>query len=305
MVADRSLPPGSRLDAAQGLVSYGEAGAPILAALGDLKADPAHAATLRKLEQFASYAGQALRWLDFAGKQPQAGRWDTLDGSVPGSTTQASGALLWASPGATRTVIAFPHLGGGFGPLRGWLSIALLHRTLRPLAANVVYIRDESLRLHFCGIHGLGSDYSASIQALGQALRSRGWGPLHTFGESSGGYTALRFGLDLGARAVLSMSGPTSMAGDTERNDPRLVRFYRDAPQFAVDLLPLYRASAKRPRLLLCYGEDNAYDTRMAQRMAELPGTELVPFAGFAGHSTFIEAMRTRTLAPLATRLLE
>jgi hypothetical protein len=77
------------------------------------------------------------------------------------------------------------------------------------------------------------------------------------------------------------------------------------APQMTVDLLPLFRRASRRPRLLLCYGDANAGDAEMALRMSEFPETELVPFHGFSGHSTFMEATRLGNLRALTARLTE
>jgi hypothetical protein len=212
---------------------------------------------------------------------------------------------MWVHPGAERTVIAFSHMQGGFGPMAGWHSIGLVHRILRPLGVNVVYLLDEPGHLHFGLIRGLGDDYSSGIDRLKALLAERGWSRTYAFGPSSGGFSALRFGLDLEAQAVLSMSGPTDLdVPDPAHRDPRLLIFYRDLPRFAVDLLPLYRASVHRPRLVMCYGQLNDYDRQMAERMTELGETALAPFDGFAGHSTFVEGLRNGRLGPLLRQLI-
>jgi hypothetical protein len=189
--------------------------------------------------------------------------------------------------------------------MAGWHSIGIVHRVFRPLGVNVVYMLDESESVHFGRIRGLGKGYEECLGKLKALLGARGWNEIYMYGVSSGGFSALRYGLDLGAHAVLSMSGPTNLTREeVVTPDPRLDHFYRNLPAYAIDLLPLYRNSARRPRLLLCYGELNEYDKSMAQRMAEFPGTDLIPFAGFAGHSTFIEALRNGTHGPLVKRLL-
>ncbi len=120
-----------------------------------------------------------------------------------------------------------------------------------------------------------------------------------------GGYTALRFALDLGARGALAFSGPTSFTSPKYREKFGLGALYQAAPDMTVDLLPLYRAARRRPQLWLCYGDGNKLDTHMAQRMSEFAETRLLPFHGFSGHSTFMEAGRRGDLHQLAAQLTE
>jgi hypothetical protein len=277
--------------------------APIAAPLRDLEQVPGTAARARKLMAAVRFVERAQHWLDFAGARPAAGRWQTLDGSRPGESTDTSGALLWTRTDASKTVLAFSTYTGGFGPMRGWNSVFLAHRFLAALPVNVVYLRDETYCLNLAGNRSLGADYAACVESLRALASSRGWTDLYTLGLSMGGYSALRFALDLGARAALSFSGPTTIASAEYRKKLGLEHFYGKAPAMAADLLPLYRAAPQRPRLLLCYGEHNAIDAEMAGRMAAFRETELVPFRGFSGHSTFMEAGRLGQLRALALRL--
>jgi hypothetical protein len=304
IVADRRAVPADRLLAARALIDRGFVEG-VADALADLADEPEHSLAVRKLVQLVKFVEQTVRWLDFEGGQPREGRWESPDGRAPAEALEDTAVLLWAHPGATRTAIAFSHLEGGFGPMAGWHSIGIVHRVLRPLGVNVVYLLDESQSLHFGRIRGLSEDYGGCLNGLKALLGARGWNETYTYGVSSGGFSALRYGVDLGARGVLSMSGPSNLVrqpGVTP--DPRLEHFYRTLPAFAIDLLPLYRKSARTPRLLLCYGELNEYDKGMARRMAEFPGTSLIPFEGFAGHSTFIEALRNGRLGPLLQQLV-
>jgi hypothetical protein len=241
----------------------------------------------------------------FARKGQGEGRWEALDGSAPAGSAASDGVMLWLREDAQQTLLAFSNVHGGFGPMRGWASVALVHRYLRKFALNVVYLRDPSRCLHLAGLPGLGDSYDSCVAGLRALYARRGWGKIYTLGVSAGGYGALRYGLDLGARAVLSFSGPSDVAppADPARRVAPFGTLYRTAPGMAVDLLPLYRRSARRPRLLLCYGQGNAYDAHMARRMAEFPETELVPFA-FAGHTTIVEALRLGLIEKLVGRLI-
>jgi hypothetical protein len=301
IAVDRSAPPETRLKACEELILAGSP-APAMPVLRELYPLPGLAVRVRRMAAIARYMERAPKEAVFAGE----GRWETLDGSAPGKSTAEGGAMLWLREGAHKAIFVFSHVYGGFaGPMRGWSSMALLHRFLKQFAVNVVYLRDAKYCLHLAGIPGLGDDYTSCVTRLQALCAQRGWGETHALGVSTGGYSALRYGLDLGAQAVLSFSGPSDLTphADPAKRAAQFRQLHKTVPGMAVDLLPLYRSSTRRPRLLLCFGEGNAYDARMAQRMAEFPETELVPFA-FKGHTSFIEALRQRQVETLVGRLI-
>jgi len=302
--ADGGAAPEARLKACEELILWGSA-ASAMPALRELHRLPRFAVRVRRIAAIARYLERAPDEFVFAGARQAEGRWETLDGSAPGESGAAGGAMLWLREGAQKTLLAFSNVHGGYGPMRGWASVALLHRFLKRFAVNVIYLRDATRCLHVAGIPGLGDDYASCVASLRALCAQRGWGEIYALGVSAGGYSALRYGLDLGARAVLSFSGPSDV---TPHADPakRIAMYgtlYETVPGMAFDLLPLYRRSARRPRLLLCFGEGNAYDAGMARRMAEFPETELVSFA-FSEHTTFIEAMRLRQVETMVGRLI-
>jgi hypothetical protein len=275
-------------------------------ALRELHRLPRFAVRVRRIAAIARYLERAPDELVFAGAHRTEGRWETLDGSAPGKSAVSGGAMLWLRADAQKTVLVFSHVYGGFaGPMRGWSSVALLHRFLKPHAVNAVYVRDATRCLHLAGIPGLGDDYASCVARLSNLCAQRGWREVYALGVSAGGYAALRYGLDSGARAVLSFSGPSDLTPDPDpaRRVAEYNTLYKTAPGMAIDLLPLYRRSARRPRLLLCFGEGNAYDAGMARRMAEFRETELVPLA-FDGHASFMEALRLRQVEALVARLI-
>jgi dienelactone hydrolase len=302
LAAAADADPAKRLDACGQLVQRG-ATRDAVPALRELEAMPRHATYARRLMATARYVERALLWLDFEGKRQTTGRWQTLDGRAPGESSEPSGALLWVRNGAAKTVLAFSTYAGGFGPMHGWGSVFLAHRFLGGFPLNIVYLRDETYCLNLAGNRSLGADYAASVAALRALCSGRSWNELYTVGFSMGGYSAMRFGLDLGVRAVLSFSGPSTLVSAEYRAKIGLNWFYQAAPAMAADLLPLFQQASRRPRLLLCYGELNPVDAGMAEHMAGLAETELIAFPGFRGHSTFMEAGRLNKLGELTARL--
>lgn len=306
LAAEPTTPPSVRLKACAELVLHGRL-ADAEPSLRSLEARPEFGVRARQLRALGRYAERAMAQVDFAGTRPAAGRWQTLDGGAPGASREAADALLWVRPDSPRVVLVFSTLRGNFGMLKGWPSVSLVHRFLAEFPVNIVYLRDETACLSLAGNRAFGADYGACVAGIRALCEARGWREGYALGLSSGGFPALRYGLDLEVRGVLSFSGPTDLTpgpGLAARHpDERALA--ETAPRMAVDLLPLLRAAKRRPRMLLCYGERNDYDATQAQRLAGLPEAELVPFAGFAGHSTFMEAGRLGQSRALVARLLE
>ncbi len=196
---------------------------------------------------------------------------------------------------ADRLIVIFPGKGGRFWGLN---EPVFLNRT----DASIVFLRDTGACLYLDGIPGLGPDYRACLAAL-RRIRAATGKRLHCIGHSTGGYAALRFGLDLGADSVLAFSCPVNLdvadqpPAELERR--HLVELRRRAPGMMVDLRSLYTAAARPPRVLLCYGEDHPQDAAAANQLAGLPGVAQHPIPGYAGHQTLAEAMRLGLLDPL------
>jgi hypothetical protein len=269
--------------------------------LEKLQRHPRVATRARRLLAMTRYMSSAVARLDLANASRSDPRWEALDGSALGNVSDDTGLLVWSRAGTDKVVLIFSHVAGGFGPLRTVASTAIVHRAIEQVAASIVYVRDPSGGLNLAGVRGLAPDYEGCVVALRALCARKGWRHVYTMGPSSGGYAALRYGLDLGARGVLSMSGFVHLEPPVA---PVLQPFYKRAPHMAVDLLPLYRAHPSPPRVMMCYGEKHERDAASARRMAELPGTELIAAPDFDDHSTLIWAIAERTLQPLVGRLI-
>jgi hypothetical protein len=184
--------------------------------------------------------------------------------------------------GADRILLVF--LGAG---RRLWRFMSTLHRLLKPFGTHIVYLCDSRIVSYARGIDGLGSSYETALAALRDLCRALAPGRprIFCFGQSMGGIGALRYGLDLGAEAVLATGGMTSLAanvGDPVPEDEKAVS--RRLGADAVDLLPLFRAAAVIPRITLIHAAGMGRDTLHAQRLAGLPGARVVAIPDLDGH---------------------
>jgi pimeloyl-ACP methyl ester carboxylesterase len=166
--------------------------------------------------------------------------------------------------------------GAGTGRQLG-MPVNLMHRWFGQLGVHVAYLRDFRRDNWEAGADGLGETYADAVEALRQRASELGVRRILSFGNSFGGYLALRVGLDIGAEAVLVVGGPTNttleFAGELPRSGIRP----------GLDLRPLYAAAGVRaPRVHLVYSADHASEKAHALHMAGLAG---VTMAGVAGRS--------------------
>lgn len=209
------------------------------------------------------------------------------------------GALL-TSPGAHRIIFVF-------GGNAGWFHMepAYIDRD----DCHVMFLHDPSRCFCLCAIPGIGDDYRQNLATLRQVVEGLGATEVYCVGYSAGGYPALRYGLDLGARGVLSLAGPTTLDISEDPNlrvkdHPQLRPLYRNARHMAVDLVPLYRAAANPPRVLAIYGEGHARDAMLARRMASLPTVTLEALPNFQRHGVARELGRAGLLRSYVQRVV-
>jgi hypothetical protein len=188
--------------------------------------------------------------------------------------------LRWRAPAAEKIVLVFT------GPdTRFWAHHVLQFRALKPFGQHILFLQDSRLACYTDGIDGLRRGYENSLEDLRALCSELGNLPIYCMGRSTGGFGALRFGLDLEAQAVLAFSPRTSLAANLE---PRADEVYaRDMlGERAIDLKPLFAARTSIPRLTLYYGALNGSDVRHAQRFADLPGAQVIALEGLAGHNS-------------------
>jgi len=188
-------------------------------------------------------------------------------------------------PRAGSRTVLFVFTGGAkrfCGPL------VLMHQWFRRLGASIVYLRDLDGMFYAGGIGSLGPDHAASVERLSEIARSLGAWRILCTGSSSGTFGALRYGLDLAAGKVLSLSGPSRLDESArrvlERQKQRRPAAGPIDPE-SLDMAALYDRAHRRPLVRMTYGEANEIDRQEAENMARIAGIELDPIPGVEDHN--------------------
>jgi hypothetical protein len=175
------------------------------------------------------------------------------------------------------------------------MPLSMFHRWLARLPVSLIYLRDLKGLCYLGGIPELGADLRATVGALRSMIHELGARRTICYGNSVGGYGALRYGLDLAADAVLSMCGVVNLTVPFNRH----LHYAKTAlkaevtfPDAQLDLRELYRSAEPRPRAWLAYGARNWDDRLHGEHMAGLDGVTLEPVAGYKGHNSALELIR-------------
>ena len=197
------------------LIRFGQVGAAAthLASLAEIPA-------LRERVEALLATCRDLRKLDVGGQpSPQA--------------TESAGELedqgYWSVPvGSKTTLIAFTGLAKRLD-----ISIYFMQRVLEPYGFNVIYLFDWENAFYFGGVRGLGSNVADTVDRLRRMCSQLGTRRLVCFGQSSGGYAAMRYSLELRADGVLAFSPVILGAMDaTGQNYGMIARALRLAAGF-------------------------------------------------------------------------
>lgn len=205
--------------------------------------------------------------------------------------------MIIRAPQAEQVLIAFGGAAEAFWAPPPFFELSNCH---------VVVLRDARRLFHFAGVEGLGATYEECLEGLKKIIADLGASKVFVTGSSSGGYAALRYGLDLeGVRGVLAIS-PFTGSADVPREVarfPALRPIMRMQPEMLVDLLPLYEQHPNPPKVIIVWGDKNVVDNEQATRMKVLPNVILEPLHGFAGHPVWVKLLADQHFEPLLRRL--
>lgn len=231
----------------------------------------------------------------------KSGMLADLESDGPDFASYSSILVARGPADADRAIIVFPG-----GAQRFWLSMQAMHRILRSFGCHLVYVRDFASSYYLAGDPGRGLDYDELVDEVRKTTKSIGATRLFCIGNSAGAYGAMRFGLDLGAEAVLGFGTPTDPGAlPIWRAD--FARLYQklSAAGGTTDLRKLFAASPSPPRATLCYGAGHDGDREQAEQMAGLPTVRLLPTPGVATHNVIAEYLRDGSFQTIVAAMLE
>ena len=276
--------------------------------------DPAMARSLLPLiaPEEAPEAEREIRGLESRGKvldeARRAGRlrslsssqlknWGASRGLEPGRRGQSDlfvsehGDLLAERmPESRAAVLVF----GGLNEMMG-ASLPKFDKTLRAYGVSTLYVTDPRRMLMLTGIPSFGS-HEHTIAGLAALLDTWGVDRIYCMGLSAGGYGAILYGLDLGARRVLTMAAPTTLTGPVVEADGRgrvIVNRIQSEVSGELDLRKRLESARKPPPIINYYGLDSPPDIRHALHLQGLANVSLRAVDGVVGHNV-LAALRAR-----------
>lgn len=293
--------PQARLDAASALVTntqdrYGE----LIALFDELSMlDPLAKPALRMRALCQQLARRAR-------KAPMQVHYDPGPNRRPGPVEDpviaAESVLVQRRKGAHRAILVFTG-----NDQRVWMPVQIF-QTYLPRDVHIVFLRDPSMMGHRFGLTALGYGYSATLAGLQRLLASLGVRQVYCIGSSTGGHAAVRYGLDLGARRVLSfvpnICDPDG--GPTLADFEAALQTSLDGagPPGSDDLREVVLEARDRPEVIIVYGDANAKDREQALRMTGIDGVRLVSVPDYPGHDVVSELISLGQLEPLIAALV-
>ena len=193
--------------------------------------------------------------------------------------------------GASTALVCF----SGVGLIGSGVPLPMLHRWLGQFDVHLVYLhRRRVADFYVGGIPELGDDLASTCAGLRRLVEGLGASRLLCYGNSSGGFAAILYALQLEADAVLAMGPPTNMT--PEFNEHLLMadvskQLRASYPGGPLDLRPLWQAAERPPRLTIVRGQHNWDDRLYADHLADLANIEVREVAGYPGHQVVLELL--------------
>lgn len=188
--------------------------------------------------------------------------------------------------GSPVTVVAFTGLDRRFT-----VAVYFLERLLGRFGFNLIIVYDRHEAFYLAGIPGLGADVEESCRSLKRLCDEMNTRHVICLGQSSGGYGALRYAVDLDADHVLAFSPSFVGVLQDETRAEIAGRTGRLFNEDAIDFRPLYGSRETAPRITVVYGADNRYDERSVEALSSIRNTSIRPLAGVTRHGTLSEAV--------------
>ena len=195
----------------------------------------------------------------------------------------AGDASAWRRSGSGSLLLVFGGVLAMMGSVRASLPIDLPEGR----GVNILSLVDPTRRFLLHGAPSFGPTYDETLSGLRRLLDAWAIDRLYVLGYSSGAHSALRYGLDLGARRMTMMSGWMTWPSDSSH--PLLASLSERIGDAYQDPRLMVERAGGPVEIELAYGEANADDAWQAMQLADLPGVTLHPLPGVATHSLGLE----------------
>jgi hypothetical protein len=152
---------------------------------------------------------------------------------------------------------------------------------LKGLPVHWVLLRDPLMLMYLKGIPELGPDLPATAQALRRLADDLGASRRLCFGNSAGGYAAMRYGHAMDADGVLGLVAPTHGTEESMQKDGRAAavveRLLGEVRHEVLDMRELLLARKTPLPTHLYFGNGMPKDAGFARHLDGVPGVTLHP----------------------------
>ena len=200
-----------------------------------------------------------------------------MDGEE-GLTLTGRDVTAWRRPGAPDLVLIF----GGLQSLMGVAPPAIPQTLLSDHRVNALSFSDPSRQLMLGGIPSLAPDYEGTVEALRRLIEAWQIERVTVIAYSAGGYSGLRYALDLKVDQVLMLAG--SVVPPPRSDNVLLADLIQRLGHMLMDSRKEVETRGAGIDITLAYGTGSAEDVWQANHLAGLPNVTLKPLEGVATH---------------------
>lgn len=184
----------------------------------------------------------------------------------------------WRRAGAPDLVLIF----GGLQSLMGVAPPAIPQTLLSDHRVNALSFSDTSRQLMLGGIPSLAPDYEGTLTALRGLIEAWEIQRITVIAYSAGGYSGLRYALDLKADQVLMLAG--SVVPPPRSDNVLLADLIQRLGHMLMDSRKEVETRGADIEITLAYGTGSPEDVWQANHLAGLPNVTLKPLEGVATH---------------------
>lgn len=192
---------------------------------------------------------------------------------------------------------------------RAGISVRLLDAYLATLNISVIYLRDNTRLLFNDGIESVADSYEGTLETIKQRIKELGAKKIICFGNSGGGFAAIRYGIDLNAEKIIGINGVTNVCRDFMIADGRakiVINRMQKYPEkyknlkLYIEENPEYTGS-----ITMYYSELVGHDKLQTLNLEGVAGVELRPIVGNGSHDLLGDLEEKGQLMEFLSEMIE